>query len=497
MLKHNLRGPMGRMVRMAGAAGRVARRTHLDESGSISILSVFAVLLLTMLLGMVMNVGRQVDGKLRMQNAADAAAYSGGLVLTRGLNSLAFTNHLLCEVFAMTAFMREARDAQEAAKYVPEILAAWQQEATVFANSGFPKFQALGNAIPAKAQAEQALVTAFTNWAAAVAGNGQDGGGLWLMETILHDQMITAYQRAVILALPDMAQSAAMTVAGQNGQPDYGRGPMAGVLWHASTGQPVGAAWVASIVADPNGDPILAADARSKRDQDVRQYLGLWNNQVLAFFDYGARMSQFSQLWRHYTNCDLDSLIAEYSDSNLPFVMNPEVSTQFEPNLFKTVNDYESQMDQYFTFLGVVYWNQTPQLSPGLYRKPVASDAVAYAEVRVFVPTSRIVWQAAVPVPPGGPPMGGVPGYQWPSNPASPTGPATWQASRQNAPIGLSTETNLWNQHWTCQLVPATHPMAVEILQTPPSITMVGPSPLTLPNLAGVTAQDLEQINHH
>ncbi len=47
----------------------------------MSIVSVFAVLFLAMLLGMVMNVGRHVDGKLRMQNAADSAAYSGGVVL--------------------------------------------------------------------------------------------------------------------------------------------------------------------------------------------------------------------------------------------------------------------------------------------------------------------------------------------------------------------------------------------------------------------------------
>ena len=231
MLKHNLRGPLGRMV-------RITRRAHHDQSGTISILSVFAVLLLTMLLGMVMNVGRQVDGKLRMQNAADAAAYSGGLVLTRGMNSLAFTNHLLCEVFAMTAWMREARD-RDAEKYVPNILAAWNQEASVLAGSSFPKFQALGNAIPSKAQAEQDLVTAFTNWAAALAGDGQDGGALWLMETVLQDNMITGYQQAVVAALPDMAQQAAMTIAAQNGQPDYGRGPMAGVLWQANTGQPL------------------------------------------------------------------------------------------------------------------------------------------------------------------------------------------------------------------------------------------------------------------
>ena len=70
----------------------------------MSIVSVFAVMFLVMLLGMVMNVGRQVDGKIRMQNAADAAAYSGGVVLARGMNTLAFTNHLLCDVFAVTAF---------------------------------------------------------------------------------------------------------------------------------------------------------------------------------------------------------------------------------------------------------------------------------------------------------------------------------------------------------------------------------------------------------
>ena len=76
------------------------RGLHRDER-SISIVSVFAVMFLAMLLGMVMNVGRHVDGKLRMQNAADSAAYSGGVVLARGMNTLTFTNHLLCDVFAV------------------------------------------------------------------------------------------------------------------------------------------------------------------------------------------------------------------------------------------------------------------------------------------------------------------------------------------------------------------------------------------------------------
>ena len=78
---------------------------------------------MTMILGMVMNVGRQIDGKIRIQNAADAAAYSGGVAVARGMNTLAFTNNLLCEVFSMTAPMREAQE-QNAQKFVPSILAA-------------------------------------------------------------------------------------------------------------------------------------------------------------------------------------------------------------------------------------------------------------------------------------------------------------------------------------------------------------------------------------
>src|SRR5271157_3317179 len=96
-------------------------RLHRDERGSMSIVSVFAVLFLAMLLGMVMNVGKHIDGKIRMQNAADSAAYSGGVVLARGMNTLAFTNNLLCDVFAVTAVLRESRD-QNAASYVPRIL---------------------------------------------------------------------------------------------------------------------------------------------------------------------------------------------------------------------------------------------------------------------------------------------------------------------------------------------------------------------------------------
>lgn len=75
-------------------AGLASRLT-----GSTSLVSVFSLMLLTVLLGMVINTSRQVDSKVRLQNAADAATYSGGAALVRGMDGIAFTNHMLSDVF--------------------------------------------------------------------------------------------------------------------------------------------------------------------------------------------------------------------------------------------------------------------------------------------------------------------------------------------------------------------------------------------------------------
>jgi len=187
-----------RAIGRAGAALRLLPgRLNRDQAGTISIVTVFATMLLTMLLGMVMNVGRQVDGKIRMQNAADAAAYSGGVVLTRGMNTLAFSNHLLCEVFAITAFLREARDGN-AESYVPRILDAWREEGGVFRQwNRFPKFSMMGRAIPVKADMEQAMVTAWCD-----VGREAAQQFLPLMEEILNEELIPRYERAVVEAFP-------------------------------------------------------------------------------------------------------------------------------------------------------------------------------------------------------------------------------------------------------------------------------------------------------
>ena len=245
-------------IEILGLPGRL----HRDQRGTISIVSVFTALVLAMLLGMVMNVGRQVDGKIRMQNAADEAAYSGGVVLARGMNTLVFTNRMLCDVFAVTAIMREARD-QNSASFVPKSLAAWNNIGKKFQKAQFPKFKALGQAIVQKTPLEQAMVTAYTNWAVAASAEI-----LPLMEEILKDHLITQYQAAVVVAFPDIAQEAAAAVAQQEGTPDFGRKTMLAALWRCS-GQPVGGdssdpATRTLPVVDPNADGVPARRPRRR-----------------------------------------------------------------------------------------------------------------------------------------------------------------------------------------------------------------------------------------
>ncbi len=117
-------------------------RIHRDERGTISVLTVFTIFILTIVLGMVFNIARQLDDKLRMQNAADASCYTGTLTMTRGMNTLAFTNHLMCEVFALTAYMREGAQ-RYSESFAPEVLAVWQEVGAVFestaSGTGFPR----------------------------------------------------------------------------------------------------------------------------------------------------------------------------------------------------------------------------------------------------------------------------------------------------------------------------------------------------------------------
>ncbi|MFO7904545.1 MAG: Tad domain-containing protein [Pirellulaceae bacterium] len=125
-MSDRFRGPLISFHRACRAAAELPPRLHRDQRGTMGIVALFTLLALVILLGMVINTGQQVDQKIKMQNAADAATYAGGVVLARNMNSLAFTNQLLSEVFALTAFMREA-GLRRAESLTPEILDNWER----------------------------------------------------------------------------------------------------------------------------------------------------------------------------------------------------------------------------------------------------------------------------------------------------------------------------------------------------------------------------------
>ena len=458
------------------AALALPRRLHRSQQGSISILSVFAVLALVMLLGMVINVGRHVDGKIRMQNAADDAAYSGGVMIARELNTLAFTNHLMCEVFALTAIMREARD-RNSDRYVPQILAAWVKAGELFQGCKIPKFQVLGEAIIQKVPLEQELARAFGEWMAAASQRV-----LPVFEEILGQEMIPHFQQAVRQVYPELARLAADEVAQREGQPDWGRGAMVGSLWRADSGQAIGGGnpeWY-ELIIDPVYDDnpnraIYFSDAQRWRNGRADDLRGIWNGYLLAFFDNRARMSQYANLWRSFTCAQLNKLMAEYPDRNLPFVLNSRDRDLMADNAY---------LDHYFSFVGVVSWGRLPELGPGIFRNPSGGAPLAFAQARVFVPKPRLRWGVQ-----GGPgrasePLGGIPGasielppeYDPLPGPDSP--PVDFVVVREHR----SAEWSLYNQNWTAQLVVATAPTLGNLLA---------------PDLGGLGVEDLRRISTH
>ncbi len=487
---------------MAARAGRFCRRTHRDQDGTISILSVFTVLILTMLLGMVMNTGRQVDGKVRMQNAADSAAYSGGVVLARGMNILAFTDHMLCDTFALTAFLREGRD-RDAEKKVPPILEAWKKAGEALSQASFAdpsvhglltmgrKIPAAGRAIVVKVPHEQELVRTYSEWAAAASEKL-----LPLCEDILRYRMIPEYQRAVVAAFPDVAQRAALEVARRHGQPDFGRGPMLAVLWRTS-GVPVAGGGALGDRALPVADPEMDGGdylelARQKREQRARQYLDQLNSQAMWVFDNPASFSRFNDLWRGYTCGHLMKLLNdEYPYNNLPFMIRTEQ---------RDVADPTAHLDADFTFIAVVYARQVPEMMPKVFPTAVDGDAMAFAQVRMFVPWRRLQYW---------PRYEG--GSSSPSTPFDPRSSGTggsivgWTVGRQEARTladnglpPLADRQNAWdlfNQSWAVQLVPATHNNLATILQATPPVPEL--SGTRVPSLGGVSTNDLRHISMH
>jgi hypothetical protein len=96
------------------------RALQQDQGGQIAFLTLFGAVALVGLLGMVMTTGAQASLKIETQNAADAAALSGGSWIARGLNLTAAINVAQSQLVG-GAIVLEALDRtlKIAAKVVP------------------------------------------------------------------------------------------------------------------------------------------------------------------------------------------------------------------------------------------------------------------------------------------------------------------------------------------------------------------------------------------
>ncbi len=485
-------------------------RLHRDERGSISLLTVFATLLFTMLLVSLVNLATHLDDKLKMQNAADAATYSGGVVLARGMNAISFTNHLEADVFALTAFLREARD-RNAEKFVPDILAKWNEMSRLFGAATFAKFPPLMTAIPAKTPLEQEFVTAWAEMAAAAAEYA-----LPVFEHILgtpetvftptNDHLIPNFQQAVLDAIPLQAHEVTNEIALRHGlrqgtqgdingqmrfnprQSPGDRSPQFGLLWRTNV-LPVGIGDETDPetrtlpVVDPH--PLgrdyarlpLAGDyvqeARKRRSDLAHDNLSRWIHdrdptKGLDFADEEARMSQFARLFWTAACSQLERLLnVEYPNTNLPMLMRMGADEWTNSNL-----------EAGFMYVGVVYREHLKESGPGLYRNPLSlqSDTQTFASVQLFIPRGRFRCCPWI-----------VPNYGEDERSGE---IEDYSANGDN----WSHAWNTFNQNWMVRLVPATAQTIPAILQTQPGGDLDGFRP---PNLGGLTMRELDAINTH
>ncbi|MEQ8791013.1 MAG: Tad domain-containing protein [Pirellulaceae bacterium] len=499
------------------SVARRLRGLHGDQSGAMGIFSLFALILLVTLVGMVINSAKQVDQKVKMQNAADAATYSGGVVMARGMNTLAFTNHLLCDVFALTAFMREARD-RNAERMTPEILDNWDRVAPAFAGSEFPKFADLSPAAAEKAMHEREMVRTWSEWSAAASELM-----LPVLEEILSERQIPEFQRALVRTTPQLVQYAADEAARRHGAAWPREAEVRGVMWRTGVDladvDPVGGISedqrrtvpVVDPVADmvPNRERYFRA-AVAQRHRLSHTYLRQWNDSSLQVFDVLGKMSRFSSFWRIFTCGQLEKLLKDdYPDDNLPFQIR-HTADQID-----SLNDH---LEGDFMFVGVVYSDQLREAAPGVFRNPSSGDEIAYAQVMVFVPRRRLIKYYPGTGGGGGGvfSFGGVPGQVGPlpgppvassdPPPAPPPEPdddedqddePKWLIGRQSAayfPDG-PTQWNLLNQNWIAQLVPATTRRLPEILSATPYVN--GTDDVTPPDLKALDERDLPWLSHH
>lgn len=96
---------MARRDRPASSVPPGVVRFCRDEDGKVAIVSIFAVLAIGGMIGLVVNSGRAVREKVELQTAADAAATTTTLWMARSMNAVTTSNHLMGEATAIVVLL--------------------------------------------------------------------------------------------------------------------------------------------------------------------------------------------------------------------------------------------------------------------------------------------------------------------------------------------------------------------------------------------------------
>jgi hypothetical protein len=418
----------------------ITQRLHRDQRGVTSLLSLVAVMVFTMLLVMLTNIVRHADDKVRMQNAADAAAYSGAAVLARGMNAVAFANHLESETFAMTALLRALADrgSQPARQLLPVMQVVL----------GTPE----------------------------------------LVSPVAGDRLLPEYQRDVIALFPGLAQETTDEIALRHGLPhgrlpqgasqartappsQFGpRGPQAGVLW-LTRGVAVGATDESDPLTrtlpmiDPNID---GADWARLTDIGDRQVVAAIRRLEVATQALRALHDQLPDGRRHDASLLGDAtrylirlLEVEYPTTNLPMILRSQTGRPATADSPGRMNDNSIMATVHRTF--------DREHGSKLFINPLAvrSDAVTFAQAEYFLPRPRYrccPWTLETP-------EGTVNNADdWPRD---------WDS---------------FNQTWSVRLTPADESATLKILQSRLPNPASGLRPM---RLDGVTPLDVERVNTH
>lgn len=91
------------------AAGNILRPLHRDDRGVLSILALLTLMALVALVGLVYNASEYASRRRHVQAAADSAAHSAAMWISRTTNTIAGTNQLIVENASAEVILRSAQ----------------------------------------------------------------------------------------------------------------------------------------------------------------------------------------------------------------------------------------------------------------------------------------------------------------------------------------------------------------------------------------------------